>query len=161
MIDFGDAVQVFHIGASSCGVYGMPAGIASAAERFGTVPLADLAAPAIALARDGLEVNETQGYLWELLGADRDVDAGVVRPLLHRRPRAARGRGRARSRTSPTGIARLAADGAAPFYSGDIGTRGLGLGDEPRRDAHARATSRPTRPSRASRCASATTAARC
>src|SRR4051795_5898537 len=26
VIDFGDAVQVFHIGASSCGVYGMPAG---------------------------------------------------------------------------------------------------------------------------------------
>ena len=60
VIDFGDAVQVFHIGASSCGVYGMPAGIASAAERFGTVPLAELAAPAIALARDGVEVNETQ-----------------------------------------------------------------------------------------------------
>ena len=29
VIDFGDAVQVFHIGASSCGVYGMPSGIAS------------------------------------------------------------------------------------------------------------------------------------
>src|SRR4029450_13445988 len=34
VIDFGDAVQIFHIGASSCGVYGMPAGIATAAERF-------------------------------------------------------------------------------------------------------------------------------
>ena len=68
VIDFGDAVQVFHIGASSCGVYGMPAGIASAAERFATVPLEELAAPAIALARGGVEVNETQAYLWELLG---------------------------------------------------------------------------------------------
>ena len=28
VIDFGDAVQVFHIGASSCGVYGVPAGVA-------------------------------------------------------------------------------------------------------------------------------------
>src|SRR3954466_9257818 len=52
VVDFGDAVQAFHIGASSCGVYGAPAGIAAAAERFGTVPLADLAAPAVALARD-------------------------------------------------------------------------------------------------------------
>ena len=26
VIDFGDAVQVFHIGASSCGVYGVPGG---------------------------------------------------------------------------------------------------------------------------------------
>ena len=39
VIDFGDAVQVFHIGASSCGVYGVPAGIAEAAARFGSVPL--------------------------------------------------------------------------------------------------------------------------
>jgi gamma-glutamyltranspeptidase/glutathione hydrolase len=68
VIDFGDAVQIFHIGASSCGVYGMPAGVASAAERFGTVPLEELAAPAIALARDGVRVNATQAYLWELLG---------------------------------------------------------------------------------------------
>ena len=43
VIDFGDAVQVFHIGASSCGVYGVPAGIAEAAARFGSVPLSELA----------------------------------------------------------------------------------------------------------------------
>src|SRR5689334_18421839 len=57
VVDFGDAVQVFHIGASSCGVYGTPAGIASAAARFGSRPLEELAAPAVALARDGIEVN--------------------------------------------------------------------------------------------------------
>src|SRR4051794_41383165 len=67
VIDFGDAVQVFHIGASSCGVYGVPAGVANASERFGALPLTELAAPAAALARDGVEVNETQAYLWELL----------------------------------------------------------------------------------------------
>ncbi len=121
VIDFGDAVQVFHIGASSCGVYGMPAGIASAAERFGTVPLADLAAPAITLARDGLEVNDTQGYLWELLGpiatstpesCDRYCIDGRV-------PRAGEV---VRDPDLAEGIARLAADGAEPFYGGDIGT---------------------------------------
>src|SRR6185436_11951850 len=57
VIDFGDAVQVFHIGASSCGVYGVPAGIASAAARFASVPLPQLAAPAIAAAREGVVVN--------------------------------------------------------------------------------------------------------
>src|SRR3954451_21237205 len=67
VVDFGDAVQVFHIGPSSCGVYGVPAGVAAAAERFGALPLAELAAPAVALARDGVEVNATQAYLWELL----------------------------------------------------------------------------------------------
>ncbi len=121
VIDFGDAVQVFHIGAASCGVYGMPAGIATAAERFGTVPLERLAAPAIALARDGLEVNETQAYLWELLGpiatstpesCDRYCVDGRV-------PRAGE---TVRDPDLAEGIARLAAEGAAPFYTGDIGT---------------------------------------
>src|SRR3954447_20277973 len=34
-VSFGDAVQVFHVGAAACGVYGTPAGICLAAERFG------------------------------------------------------------------------------------------------------------------------------
>src|SRR5690349_5705542 len=67
VIDFGDAVQVFHIGAASCGIYGMPAGVAAAATRFGSVPLPEIAAPAVRLARDGVEVNRQQAYLWELL----------------------------------------------------------------------------------------------
>ena len=66
-VSFGDAVQVFNIGASSCGVYGTPAGICVAAERFGTVPLADLVAPAAALARDGVTVNAEQAYVYEIL----------------------------------------------------------------------------------------------
>src|SRR6185369_12083805 len=66
-VSFGDAVQVFHIGAASCGTYGTPAGICAAAERFGTVPLSELAAPAAALARDGVRINEVQAYLFEIL----------------------------------------------------------------------------------------------
>src|ERR1700759_5700491 len=42
---FGDAVQAFHIGAASCGAYGVPAGVCAASARFGTRPLADLVAP--------------------------------------------------------------------------------------------------------------------
>ena len=49
VVDFGDAVQVFHVGASSCGVYGAPAGIAAAAARFGSRSLEELAAHAVAL----------------------------------------------------------------------------------------------------------------
>jgi gamma-glutamyltranspeptidase / glutathione hydrolase len=120
VIDFGDAVQVFHIGASSCGVYGMPAGIATAAERFATVPLEALAAPAIALARDGVEVNETQAYLWELLGpiATSTTESCDRYCVDGRVPRAGE------TVCDPDladGIARLAGEGAAPFYTGDIG----------------------------------------
>ncbi len=116
VVDFGDAVQVFHIGASSCGVYGVPAGIAEAAARFGSVPLTELAAPAIAHAREGVVVNESQALLWEMLA-----------PIAKATPesRARYGLPRAGDHvTDPElaeGIARLAADGAAPFYTGDIG----------------------------------------
>jgi gamma-glutamyltranspeptidase/glutathione hydrolase len=66
-VSFGDAVQGFHVGAASCGCYGTPAGICAAADRFGTIPLADLAAPAIAHARAGVLINTQQAYLFEIL----------------------------------------------------------------------------------------------
>src|SRR3954451_5912217 len=45
-VSFGDATQVFHYGAASCGTYGNPAGIVAAGERWGGVPLDRLAAAA-------------------------------------------------------------------------------------------------------------------
>jgi gamma-glutamyltranspeptidase/glutathione hydrolase len=121
VVDFGDAVQVFHVGASSCGVYGAPAGIAAAAERFGSVPLPELAAPAIRHAREGVVVNRTQALLWDLLG-----------PIAFATPES-RARYRFEGRTPregdvvrdpdlADGIERLARDGAAPFYTGDLGS---------------------------------------
>src|SRR5690349_20786737 len=120
VIDFGDAVQVFHIGASSCGVYGMPAGVAEAAARFGTVPLTDLAAPAIACARDGVEINRQQALLFDMLSP-------IVVATEESRGRYCIG-GRVPREGDVVddpeladGIERLARDGAAPFYTGDVG----------------------------------------
>src|ERR1700728_3403392 len=55
-VSFGDAAQVFHIGPASCGVYGTPAGVCEAIARWGTVPLAELAASAAQLAREGVRI---------------------------------------------------------------------------------------------------------
>ena len=66
-VDFGDAVQDFHIGASAPGPYGTVAGACAAAERYARLPLADLVAPAAAHARAGVEVNAQQAYLFEIL----------------------------------------------------------------------------------------------
>jgi gamma-glutamyltranspeptidase/glutathione hydrolase len=66
-ISFGDAVQVFNIGPASVGTYGMPAGVHAAATRFGRMSMAELAAPAMDLARQGVEINAQQGYLLEIL----------------------------------------------------------------------------------------------
>jgi len=118
-VSFGDAVQAFNVGAASCGAYGTPAGVCAAAERFGTVPLAELAAPAVALARDGVEVNAQQAYLFEILApiTEHTPEARALfmaggRPLrpgeIHRDP----GLGDA--------LERLAAEGPAPFYTGEV-----------------------------------------
>src|SRR5688500_3983794 len=66
-VSFGDAKQVFNAGAASCGAYGNPAGICAAASRWGTMPLADLAAPAAALARKGVALNAQQAFVVRLL----------------------------------------------------------------------------------------------
>lgn len=66
-VSFGDAQQVFHIGAASCGVYGVPAGVCNAARRWGTIPLTELAAPAARLAREGVRLNAEQAYIAKIL----------------------------------------------------------------------------------------------
>src|SRR3954453_23679421 len=66
-VSFGDAVQVFHGGAASCGAYGTPAGSVAAAGRGGAGPLEQLAAPAARLARDGVPLSAQQAYVFEIL----------------------------------------------------------------------------------------------
>ena len=118
-VDFGDAVQVFNIGASAAGPYGTIAGAATASERFGRLPLAELVAPAAATARAGVEVNAQQAYLFEILSPITDatpearahfMPAGrpPVIGEIHRDPALA------------DALERFGAEGPAPFYTGDI-----------------------------------------
>jgi gamma-glutamyltranspeptidase/glutathione hydrolase len=114
-----ESSQVFHIGAPSVGVPGTPAGLEEAATRFGTVPLADLAAPAAALARDGVVLTKGQAYFIEILA-----------PILTHYPECAAvyapgGELLSEGDTWRFGeladaIERLGSEGAAPFYEGEI-----------------------------------------
>jgi gamma-glutamyltranspeptidase / glutathione hydrolase len=106
-VSFGDATQVFNVGAASVGTYGNPAGIEAASRRWGTVPLAQLAAPAAAHARDGVPTNAQQAYINAIL--ERIVGERMLRE----------GEPFADPELAET-IERLGADGAAPFYTGDI-----------------------------------------
>jgi gamma-glutamyltranspeptidase/glutathione hydrolase len=118
-VSFGDAAQVFYIGPASCGAYGVPAGVCEAARRWGTVPLAELAAPAARLAREGVALTPEQAYVAEILS-----------DLLTSTPECA-------ALWAPEGpilregevlynpelgemLDRLGAEGEAPFYSGDV-----------------------------------------
>src|SRR3954468_21626240 len=119
-VSFGDAVQVFNIGAALVGVHGNPAGICDAAKRFGTVPLPELAAPAAELARSGVELTPMQAYVFEIL-----------EPILRSTPEAQSLFCRDGAALKPgawfqdpelgDSIERLGAEGAAPFYTGEIG----------------------------------------
>jgi len=118
-VDFGGVVQPFYVGASSCGAYGNPAGVRAAAERWGTVPLEDLAAPAAALAREGVVVNDGQAYIFDLL---EPIFASTPEALALFAPGGRRLRAGDVFRAPELGdaIERLGREGDAPFYTGDI-----------------------------------------
>jgi gamma-glutamyltranspeptidase / glutathione hydrolase len=118
-VSFGDAVQVFYIGPASCGVYGAPAGVCEAAARWGTIDLAELAAPAAKLARDGVVLNAGQAYIVEIL-ADLLQSTPECAALWAPHGRVLREGELLRNPELSDALVRLGEDGAKPFYSGDI-----------------------------------------
>jgi gamma-glutamyltranspeptidase/glutathione hydrolase len=118
-VSFGDAIQVFNIGAASVGTYGMPAGLHAAASRFGRMPLAELAAPAVRLAREGVEINSPQAYVIEIL-ADIVTSTPECAALFAPRGRLLGPGETVRQPELADALERLAAEGPGPFYSGDI-----------------------------------------
>ncbi len=122
-VDFdGDTRQLFRTGAAAVAVPGTALGLEEAHRRFGRVPWAELAAPAAAVARDGVELTAIQAYLHRILD-----------PLLRHSPEgeAMYGRdGRAYrqgERFALPGLAdtldRLAAGGAGVLYGGELAER--------------------------------------
>jgi gamma-glutamyltranspeptidase/glutathione hydrolase len=114
-------VQVFRIGAAACAVPGALAGLAEAHRRHARLPWAELLAPAVEVAREGVELNAPQAFLHEILdvalrheeegrriyGADRRLETG--------------------DRLVMADLARtlewLAAEGADGFYRGELARR--------------------------------------
>jgi gamma-glutamyltranspeptidase / glutathione hydrolase len=118
-VSFGDAAQVFHIGPASCGAYGAPAGACEAARRWGTIPLAELAAPAARLARDGVALNHGQAYVAEILAellTSTPECAALWAPDGH----VLREGEVLRNGELGDALELLGADGPDPFYRGDI-----------------------------------------
>ena len=77
-VSFGDAIQIFNIGAASVGTYGMPAGSGEALGALRPHPAGRRwSAPAAALARDGVELNAAAGLRHRDPRGHRARDAGV------------------------------------------------------------------------------------
>jgi gamma-glutamyltranspeptidase/glutathione hydrolase len=63
-----EAVQVFNVGPSSCGVYGTTVGLAQALQRFGTLSLGDVTAAPARTARDGYALTPMNASFLQILG---------------------------------------------------------------------------------------------
>ncbi len=121
-VDFdGDTQQRFRTGAAAVGVPGTALGLEEAHRRFGTLPWADLVAPAARLAREGVVLTPAQGYLHRILDGllrhspEGDALYGPGRAL-------AAGERFALPELGET-LDRLAADGAAALYRGELAER--------------------------------------
>ena len=69
-VDFsGGSTQLFRIGPASCAIPGAPLGLETAHRAFGRLPWAELFAPAIEHARNGVGLTPGQAYLHEILDA--------------------------------------------------------------------------------------------
>ncbi len=121
-VSFGDAVQIFNIGPASVGSYGMPAGIAHASARFGRLPLAQLVAPAVEHARAGVELVPQQAYVVEILEGlvtSTAEASALYEPAGH----LLRAGDVIRQDDLSDMLELLGAEGAAPFYTGEIARR--------------------------------------
>jgi gamma-glutamyltranspeptidase / glutathione hydrolase len=121
VVDFGDSQQIFYTGPASVAVPGTVAGLWEAHARWGSLPWADLLAPATQLARDGFLLDEPRAYLHEILDS-----------LLRHAPEgdALYGPGRARGVGERFAMPELgdtldvlAAEGADSFYRGELAER--------------------------------------
>lgn len=66
-VDFGPSKQEFHTGQGSAAVPGNTAGLLKVHKRLGQIPLKTVLEPAIHIAREGVILNEAQGYLFKIL----------------------------------------------------------------------------------------------
>ncbi len=119
-VSFGDATQTFNVGPASVGTFGMAAGICEAARRFGRAPLAELAAPAARLAREGVALNRQQAYVVEILEMTINTTAEAA-ALYAPGGRLLREGDLLVQPELADALERLGAEGARPFYAGDIG----------------------------------------
>ena len=113
--------QTFYVGPASCGVPGTAAGLVRALEEHGSVPLAELVKPGVALAREGAPVNAQQAYILDILAPIHDRLAGT-RELYAPGGAQLREGDVFRFGELAEALERFGAEGAEPFYRGEVAT---------------------------------------
>ncbi len=121
VVDYGDSQQIFYTGPMSVAVPGAALGLWEAHVRWGSVPWAELIAPAIRLAREGVILNEAQAFLHRILdpllrySLEGDALYGPGRNLVE-------GERLAMPELAKT-LEQVAAEGAGCLYHGELAER--------------------------------------
>lgn len=76
-VNFGVEIETFHVGLAAAAVPGTIAGLYAMHRRFGSMPMKELIAPAMDLAKTGVELNTFQSIDLELLEVIFRVDSSV------------------------------------------------------------------------------------
>jgi gamma-glutamyltranspeptidase/glutathione hydrolase len=114
-------VQLFRIGPAACAVPGSVAGLAEAHRRYARLPWAELFAPAVEVARGGVELNAPQAFLHEILDVALRYDAEGRRIYGEDGPLVVGDRLVMEDLAGT--LERLATEGADVFYRGEIAAR--------------------------------------
>jgi gamma-glutamyltranspeptidase/glutathione hydrolase len=76
-VPFGEELVHYAVGPASCAVPGVPAGIGALHKRFGTLPWPEVLAPAIELARRGVELPAAHAACLAMLAPVMTLDRGA------------------------------------------------------------------------------------
>jgi gamma-glutamyltranspeptidase/glutathione hydrolase len=76
-VDFGSATQPFHVGRAAAAIPGALPGLLATHQAYGTLPLRDILAPAIAYARHGYQLSTQVRWVNELLRPIVTLTKGV------------------------------------------------------------------------------------
>ena len=116
-LDFGPAVQRFHIGAAAAAVPGAIPGLCTALERWGTLPLGEVIKPACRMLREGMVLGPFTAGAMALLGPillQSDIGEQVFAP----RGRLMKAGETFRHAALADTLERLAAEGWRQYYDG-------------------------------------------
>ena len=121
--DFGTAQQEFHIGMGSIATPGMVKGLFAVHRQLGSMPMARIVEPAVALARNGVPFHPLQAYIFEIVSPIYVSDPSCMK-VFGSREKPGRLAGEGEMITSPgfaDALGALAAEGEDLFYRGEIG----------------------------------------
>jgi gamma-glutamyltranspeptidase / glutathione hydrolase len=116
-----DALQTFRVGAASVAVPGTVAGLAEAHRLYAKLPWAELFAPALEIAREGVRLNDSQAILHAIL--DPILRYGAEARRIYGQDRGLGVGDRIPTADLATTLELLAAEGARAFYDGELGRR--------------------------------------